>query len=820
VARCTGDSHGVMAALRSNGGQGMVPLRLRTPSGKTALFYGALPGEPVASGGVAFGQDQVALHPPPPSHTGYLPADLTSAGAPQVLSPADPVAALAPDGEDDEATAGAAVEEHELVQCADEMKTQAGAVVETPPPGTVADAIHLQQQVGAAPEMPPPATFADAIQMQQLQQVQLMQQAYQSQQMQLMQQAQEFQYMYQTAQGQNMCHFAHEQEVCAQKGLVHNVEPQGLPQTPYELDQGMYPMQDLQECAPTVSMQMHAYQAANGQSSVAETVQMQQYGLLQSELEHYSHASSCSAPAGGGHVKNHALEAVAEALDRAEIGMLMGAQTRSQRGQDSELSRGALGDPGLAMHGGGGTFAEGGSTNFALQAAVEALGAATGDDHRRPAGYKSYISSDAHFSIDQSSHTRDDPAHSNVDGMSVLGDRRQGAGSPDAAVIDRPIFNDVGTTAATVDIKQNKRQNDLSAPAVPQQPRANEPTLWQHQQDGPPPSMAAAPPSLGAPPMLATASSGRISPTPPTDAGLTAPPGRSEPRCTPCPLTDNDEEDDELELLAQREMQNDAVVDFCSHRPPRPPSLTPAAAAAAAALVAPSAPTPPLSGGLHLPPAAIPPRPAPTPTLKAPTSARGRSEVKRKQMYHNRDVLVDSILNDHPTSRSGTPRNQRSRDGTHSSSVRRHPSSSGGGASGAGRSRSLPHHGGGDPPLSKPATPRASVDQCLGHRRSKASECDYTPRGRSSPAPDAEGIVKGTHLVQLCSFLKSDGGAKPCAALLVDSGPITLAARADKQESLPYLGGDKRSSNVLLPATSGSESARGWRRKAASLYSA
>merc|ERR1719498_2170488 len=97
----------------------------------------------------------------------------------------------------------------------------------------------------------------------------------------------------------------------------------------------------------------------------------QHHGFLQSSFE-----SASYGPAAGGHVENDALKAAAAALDRAEVDMLMGG--RIHRSPEPGMNLGGDWPPLSA----GDAFRRGGSSsNFALQAAADALGG--GDEFRR-----------------------------------------------------------------------------------------------------------------------------------------------------------------------------------------------------------------------------------------------------------------------------------------------------------------------------------------------------------------------------------------------------------------------------------------------------
>merc|ERR1712157_143911 len=95
---------------------------------------------------------------------------------------------------------------------------------------------------------------------------------------------------------------------------LHGME-QNSAQMPVEQLHHMYHMQRMQGATVGDVMQMQTYPNGAAGTSFSDAIQMQHY-MMQSQSTQSSYVGQAV-----GHVKNHALEALAAALDRQEIDM-------------------------------------------------------------------------------------------------------------------------------------------------------------------------------------------------------------------------------------------------------------------------------------------------------------------------------------------------------------------------------------------------------------------------------------------------------------------------------------------------------------------
>jgi len=247
----------------------------------------------------------------------------------------------------------------------------------------------------------------------------------------------------------------------------------------------------------------------------------------------------------------------------------------------------------------------------------------------------------------------------------------------------------------------------------------------------------------------------------------------------------DEDEDDELERMAQREMDGDEVVDF-SRRPlpPRPPvlDLTPRS-------------TGPVGPG--------PRRATPPPAVAAaPAGARTRSVSRPKappaenasRRIEKRDFLVESILNDTGASRAITPR-------------------------GAAKARALTPRG-----ASTSRGPSPSNRRSRSQLPTRAAAEQQAHNGYAAPPPTSSKATTPRQLQQLHQATKGHASAYPSKDIMKQVNLIDAHSTKPGKPSLaslPQLGGHAskhqhpRVQNAADPLSS-----RAWRGRAAvSLYS-
>jgi len=214
---------------------------------------------------------------------------------------------------------------------------------------------HVSQEVANCNQAPP--AFADLVQMQYMQNMGLYQAQF-TQPAQQLHQMQQEQCVHNVHHGQVLPH----QHPWAQQGHVHSGLPHDLSHLSGEQMQQFYQAQLAQELSHSVPPPVQRY---------ADEAHMQSMMMATASYDQNPYAApSCMAPSAG-HVKNHALEALTEALDRAEVNMLVGGRNHSRKNL-------ALGDEDISFampfDGFAGHAPSSSSTNFALQAVSAALG--------------------------------------------------------------------------------------------------------------------------------------------------------------------------------------------------------------------------------------------------------------------------------------------------------------------------------------------------------------------------------------------------------------------------------------------------------------
>mmetsp|Transcript_9499 Transcript_9499/g.17629 ORF Transcript_9499/g.17629 Transcript_9499/m.17629 type:complete len:1040 (-) Transcript_9499:113-3232(-) len=607
----------------------------------------------------------------------------------------------------------------------------------------------------------------------------------QMQQMQRMQQMQQMQEMYQLHQMQQMQQMQQLHQEDAQEQLHRE-----------QLQQAF---QAAEAGNAFDAMQLPGFPGMPRETSFADAVHMQRNDMMQADMGSYAYATSSSAPPPGGHAENHALKAVAEALDRAEVNMLLGG--RGQRLTHSPPRDDPL--RGMGLHMGGDErhpleahdhyavdrsqrFGGGGSQNFALQAAAEALGG-------RAAAPPPQFDSLAPPAFDAR------PAA--VEQLMPRSSEQILAG-----MMEPPRHTErLSAMASPIQdqIVQEASNSDPRGPQVDKQPPAWESSWLPDEWQGG---------ALNLP------------------DGIQADVGRLSPG-----QLFNDDDDDELELMAQKEMDEDDIPGFeLSNRlPPKPPKVEPSrppslpmpahghhvsqaqpqrdTRAARSEFRAP----PPAPGPVHAAaPATVPappaaPAPAPPAGIKAyaPHRQQVRAELQAKMeaklRYQKRDTLVDCILNDEKPprpSRSLTPRGSRS--SVHKSGRTTPRSTS--------RSAAFPGVRARTPERERSVTPRGSQ-----------VKPPITPRGaqnggqRSSSMPAHELDILNISREE--AGRRSARGVKQPPHLSVDSPQRSESSSNSSLPQLPgKLPGQRPSQTVIMMP--GPPSARSWRDKAASLY--
>lgn len=619
-------------------------------------------------------------------------------------------------------------------------------------------------------------TFADAVQMQQAQQAQFMSQVqydehqqFQLQQMYQMQQMQQMQEMYHLQQMQQLQH-------------LHQDDAQDQ----LRREQLQQAFQASEAGNALNAMQLPGFPGMPRETTFADAMQMQRNDMMQADMGSYAYATSSSAPPPGSHAENHALKAVAEALDRAEVNMLLGG--RGRRLTHSPVRDDPLSSLGLDMrrderHPLEAYDRGGSSQNFALQAAAEALG---GLASTPPAQFNSLAA----------------PA---FDSQPAPGEQLMPRRSSEhllAGMMEPPGHIERHSTMASPThdrIVQEAPNSDPCGPQLNEQPPAWE-SSWQLDES-----------------QTATV---RLPDDIRADVG----------RLSPAQLF-HDDDDDELELMAQKEMDEDDLPGFelsncLPPRPPkvetaRPPSLPMSAARgyhvpqahaqrdATAARTEFRAP-PPAPVPVHAAPPSAPAPPSASAKVYAPPRQQVRSEVQEKMdsklRLQKRDTLVDCILNGEKPprpSRSLTPRGSRA---SVQKSGRTTPRST-------SRSAAFPGLRARTPEREKPTTPRGGQAKPV------------TPRGVHSNGDGPPSSSMPAHELDILNFSRENGDRRSARGARLspnfsDGSPQTARSESSSNSSLPQLpgkaAGQRPSQTVIMMP--GPPSARSWRDKAAGLY--
>lgn len=401
---------------------------------------------------------------------------------------------------------------------------------------------------------------------------------------------------------------------------------------------------------------MHGYPSRASGRAFPDSVQMHHYMMQQSQPEQYSYAPTGHEAHSNGDFKNHALEALSEALDRAEVDMLLGGRRRHQASPpavDFSLRAAHMPRGGQAARGVNSSrqdFSSNSPTNYALQAAREALGKFDQPKPTRNRVNTLQLSPDP--SADAMPSTRHAGGHHseapaelalNLGYDSAVNHRRDGGQNAGLHLV-RPTSAGDQRQRRTFKSPES-RQGSPNMGAEVLQTQAPESTVAFQQNFNDP---------LPIPEHI-----------------------DFENFVSPSKLLE--EYDEEMESIARREIDEDEVIDFSRRLPPKPPQI--------------DIPRPPLLDG------AIPPLNMPAPP-KRKVPKKSRAETKDRQRLEKRDFLVDSILNDEVPSRSTTPRNIRARSQHHSTGPKLPEM----------RSRSMPHCEEGrssqNSVSSKPVTPR------------------------------------------------------------------------------------------------------------------
>mmetsp|Transcript_12389 Transcript_12389/g.43672 ORF Transcript_12389/g.43672 Transcript_12389/m.43672 type:complete len:573 (+) Transcript_12389:1-1719(+) len=409
---------------------------------------------------------------------------------------------------------------------------------------------------------------------------------------------------------------------------------------------------------------------------------MQQYGVRQQQSDSYFADPQSSRAAEDSH-RNHALQELSEALDRAEVDMLMGGKKKkTHRSPNDDLAFS------FGTNAGRGTserdrcdFDSRGPTNFALQAASEALGGRAHTE-QPPMSMQNRA---AH--VASSSYTL--PSDDIFTGSEAP--RRRSLA---------PVFG----SAADVPLRLPGQRGDanfsaehfapaaVTVPATMPYEEHSSASAWTYGQEAVVPHSGSAQleePATHQLPISRNVSSGLpVPPVAPQEVGPANPLVQdlldmNNVRYSPTGPQDDDD-DDELELLARREMDDDEAIDF-SARPTRHPSEKSSrpptfGRQCPADPVAPSAPSasaraPPVPNMPRMPSVtsmssmasgAMPAQPSSWSAGSAQAVTKGRRtssaskkrppEISQEQRLEKRNFIVGCILNDEVPSRSATPR--------------------------------------------------------------------------------------------------------------------------------------------------------------------
>lgn len=535
---------------------------------------------------------------------------------------------------------------------------------------------------------------------------------------------------------------------------------------------------------------------------------------------------------GGSSHENHALKAVAEALDRAEINMLSGGRQRCSSPPGLNLG-GDMDSSQFGRYPADSTRA-GSSTNFALQAASDMLTGGRRNcssplglnlagemdssnflarpiDAPRGLGSTNFAlqaAADALGKMDQgSSLVGRLGGGPNIDSRGAAQDFRfdtelshvEQSFPSHARAIDGNVSQPHAMHAGAREDHRTQLESLLSSELIPT-------SVAQFQSDRESQPDRSVLPQTEACTSFVEASSNHALITPGAFAGKMA--------------SYVYEDDDELELMARKEMEEDDPINFSARLPPKPPKLEdmhlpgppiPALPGCGAAQTHPTLPTQPTPAMPPQPPpqpprrqsGAFTPTSAPQP-IRAPVVANARS--RSKDRFGERDALVDFILSDAPSKRSTTPfGSKRSTTplGSRNSSGRNTPRLPDG--------RSTPRSD-----VRSTSIPMAAHCRSSSRGPSMRSKSPHVffpeeQHGKASPRKSWSGKA-APHMLDFVHFDGLfDAGSKPKgkAVNLDDSSPDSSVS------SLPRLS-DKRSSQRQKDQVP--KSARSWRENAVSMY--
>lgn len=839
---------GLPALLPPGGGnlQGVVPVRLRTPSGKTGLFYAPAAGTPLDRGGVppALAATNVVSgcpEVPSPEVVSNGPAFASQTRLQQQAPPRLPEhAAVVPDVDDSVSNTSAACEEAcaEASPYASEQEEPATGSCEggnvAPAQfhagdfvyrhGELASVIHVDstldpasyivrmvctgQEVSCEAEhlvlgayadqvatnevqhssvQSVPSVFGDAMQMQCFQPASFVSQVPLSDQWQQFSQMQQLQHM-QMQEAQQIQEHQQLQQAYQMEQLQHMYGAAGIqPQPSREAIQMMQGLSGL-----------------SGEPSLPDASQMQQqHALCPSQFESPAFASVSS-----GHVENDALKAAAAALDRAEVDMLMGGRLHRRSPEPGIDS--ASGD--WPRHPCGDAFARGGvgSANFALQAAADALGALDQGSSLagRLAGGVAQVGK-LDPEVRQRPYTSPQSDSLSTQLASQFGDElpptrtSRSAGTrrcQEAGVLELPGWrlDDEPLAAAGFTSRQVPRHHQQ-----PVKPASS-------SLDGSVRDRALPGPTDPDPRQAFDFASFQCTPGS-TDNGhtLSAAAGSSVPGNSDEEEERMAQEEMELERIAQEEMEDD-IFDFPISLPPKPSTAQCPVRRHEAPLTLPPEPAPrsyitrqpgqplaeqPLHDSRcepHLAASNLRPRTQPDPSCSIPT--RRKSSAKARNKFADRDNLVNFILYDDPLSRAVTPRGS-------SRSTRR----------GSSIPRSLPMA----PSTRRSQSHDVHFDDV--RRRAAPSSMKITPR-HADPRQIASLFSGGKSPMLDILNLPGDGFGTPmdAKALAAEIGSPSRS-EASSASSLPQL--NEKPPRPRKPvAAVAPKSARSWRGNASHVY--
>jgi len=508
-------------------------------------------------------------------------------------------------------------------------------------------------------------------------------------------------------------------------------------------------------------MQMPPHRGgAPGHETFADQVQMQQYMMAQNGADPYQYAAACSSAPAAAPEENHALKALAEALDRAEIDMLLGPKKNRNKSSNDDL----IGGFGMSLLEGrshGDNFAmQGGSRgsmepNFALQAASEALQAfdkPTSDNRIRLSTTK-----DPSSLLNDESYGRELTRGRSLPRSSAL------MHDLEAPTMSHPSAGRQQLVAPSFDqARELPRHDEFDHANFQTHMDQGLQHFQSHSMHSPPPAL----PEPQAHQMHSLSTEPSYPSQPPESCAIPSALDADGLILGFGSHTVPEDDDDEMELMAKQEMDEDDIIDFACRLPPKPPKTE---------VPPPNVVQPPLVPPLGPLNSSVEP-PGPPPRCPPMSKPRGFSK-NQKQKLNRRDFLIDCVINDDVAPRSFTPKKKTSSKGFH----RGQPGV-------GGRGRSMPPCEVSRDTMGT-AQPRSGTPQ------------PTTPRGKSSQQTDG----------------RSGGSSKDLKSLgISDDSPRRKHASATP--ALPMLEGrhapQPQKSARGLP-TPGSQSARSWRTRAA-----